>query len=114
LDYLGSITLRNKRKIYKTSAGFKVVTIDRHSEEYHRVFKKSDISFLREILKNKSVTVKEAVELVSDYIESGEIDIKYEYGHKLQYYIQDMILILVVIYKYNYRKNGNEYTYSIE
>ncbi len=111
MELLGEITLRNKHRIYGDGQGFRVVSCKEYGIEHVQVIPSQNIDRLMELSHGRTVTAPQAASLFGACC--GDLDLPYTYGYKLQYYVQEMLLVLVATGKATMSKKGRRYVYHI-
>jgi len=111
VEFLKEITLRNNHRVYSSDEDFRVVSVKERGVEYTRIIPSENIERLIQLCKGKTVTVKQAAILFG--ANCDDLDLPYTYGHKFEYYVQDMLLVLVANGKAKIDKKSRSYIYHI-
>ncbi len=109
-QYIGKVTLIGTRFIYKYDDVYEI----EYTKNENTMIRKIENSFIQhvyKISKGKVLDVKKAIQLLNT--SPKEISLPYEYGHKQQYYIQDILIVLVAIGCAIISKEGQKYIYTI-
>ena len=84
---------------------------NKNRERYSRLISYRDVERIHKLFRNKTVTVKEAQEFVESILD--KLDTTYWGGYKLYYYVQSVLLILVVTNRAIREKDGNTSYYTV-
>lgn len=108
---LGEVTLRNPRRVFADGATFVVESEDRRGAVYRTRVPTSVVAALHTIVGGQEVSAAEAADLLEPV--ARELGIPYTYGHKLRFYAQDVLIVLIARGDATLRKLGREYRYSV-
>ncbi|OHB79962.1 MAG: hypothetical protein A2Z25_08340 [Planctomycetes bacterium RBG_16_55_9] len=111
IELIKEITLRNKHYIYRDGDNFRAVSVKKQGVEYVNIIPSENIQILNQLCQDKTVTKDKATIFFGANCDN--LDLPYTYGHKLKYYVQDMLLILVAIGKATINKKGRGYLYHV-
>jgi hypothetical protein len=109
--YLGAVTLRNERHIYEEGNAYYVEETDKHGRVYKEAIPGQAVAFLRETLGGTTATVEDALEALEPV--AGTLGLPYTYGHKLKFYAQNVLLVLVAKGEADVEQQGRAYHYTI-
>lgn len=110
---IGEIRLKNLRLIYESPSEYVVVQIDRHGNRHEQDIPKVVAETVANILEGEQISVDEATGILEPMIDDGIFQTPFTYGHKLHYYVQDDLLVLVAIGRAERRKGGRAFVYRI-
>jgi hypothetical protein len=110
-EFLKAIQLRNPRAIYRDEEGFVVEQDDPRGRKYSSTIPIFIVDYVYAHLKGKRVIVEDAEELLAP--KAAEFSLPYRGGYKLQFYAQDVLLVLVALDKAKLIKDGRRYLYDI-
>jgi hypothetical protein len=108
---IDTIKLRNKREVYELDDGYRVDHVDGHGSKHQRRIPDRVADFCAEKFSGQEVTVKEAKKLVQRHAQ--RLDLPFTYGHKLKFYAQKVLIVLVASGGATMRKEGNQYAYAV-
>ena len=108
-ELIGEFTLRNSRKIYRKGNNYIVEQTDRNGTRYTVDVSHSLAKSLALELTGHTVTKNQA----ADALKLIPGDKPYDYGYKLDFYAQDVLLVLVSLDMADFEKIGRGYQYTI-
>ena len=108
---IGNLKLRNERQVYWDEGNYLVAEIDPKGTEYRSPISVAAVERLYENCKGHTVTSAEASEKVAAFARAMQLP--YYYGHKLEHYTLNMLVVLVVTGKANFWKEGRSYQFAI-
>ena len=110
--YVGTVTLRNEHEVYETVDNYIIESpMGKGGNISKRVFNKNPINTFHEFLKKSEYTVEEVATKIKNSPYHNLL--RYQYGHKQNFEIQDILICIVAIGKGSYRKEGRKYYYKI-
>ena len=110
-EFLKTLELRNRRKIYRDGSNFLIKHEDSKGQMHSRSIPSFVVDYLFIQLKGKRVIRDDAQEILEP--KAAEFNLPYHYGHQLGYYAQDVLLMLVALDKATMTKEGRRYLYTI-
>jgi hypothetical protein len=108
---VGEVQLRNLYGVYRCHDAFEVESTDRSGRRYIERFPLPVAAHLRTALAGRIVAVEEAAELLE--LAAVKLEIPYTYGHKLRFYTQSVLIILVACGQATCKKDGRRYLYTV-
>lgn len=110
MKLIGKIKLRNEYEVYKEMNTIVIRNkIGKGTDISERRVEIKLIEKVYDILKNKSISIKEACSILKRY----RLGFKYSYGYKFQFEVQDILISLVALDRGTLRKEDRKYVYSI-
>ena len=108
---LAEVKLRNAYRIYQDGSGYVVESEDKHGRIYQERVSRETVTYLHDACRGRVVTKEEA----ADRLERGATSLRlpYTYGFKLQFYTQNVLLVLVALGDAHMEKNGRAYHYEV-
>ena len=110
---VGEIRLRNLYSVYVSGPRYVVVQKDRHGDLHEQNIPKKVVDKVAGLLDGEQVSVAEAFEILEPMVDEGIIQLPFRYGHKLHFYIQNILLVLVATGRAERRKGGRAFLYYI-
>ena len=112
LKLVGKVILRNAYRVVLDLEGdYKVTHKDARGAEYSQDVAAKVVRYVQRECRGKTVSVAEAKNVLEDA--PRELPVPYEYGQKLQYYAQSVLIVLVATRQASYAKVGQRYDYTI-
>lgn len=108
---IGELTLRNDRRVYESGNAYWVVQVDRHGTEHAQEITSNVIEYVGRRLAGQEVAVEDAVEVLSEAV--TRLRLPFSYGHKLRFYVQDVLIVLVALDRADLRRVGPRFFYDI-
>jgi hypothetical protein len=109
---IGKVVLRNDYRIYSDAeADYKVVHQDRRGAEYSQFVASAVAEYVRRKSRGRSVTVAETQRLLERA--PKRLQVPYDFGFKLQFYAQAVLLVLVALRQASYKKVGQRFEYTV-
>lgn len=98
-------------RVYTGPDGYRVVQEGKHEEEYSHFIQSNVVEFLQERFECCRISAEEASfaleEVATDY------HLPYTYGHKLRYYAQSALLVLVARGHASIEKERQKFLYTV-
>ncbi len=110
-EQIGRFKLRDWHEFYDRGDDYECVVIDPHDERHSRLIPRSYVDDARRVLSGGEWSVNEARQAL---LETAVRKVwKFRKGHKYQYYVQDILLILVSLGDAVHREKGRAYWYEV-
>ena len=112
LKLVGEIILRSAYRILADSEGnYRVTHQDCHGAEYCQAVAVKVARYVQRKCQGETVTVAEA----RSVLESApkELEVPYDYGYKLGFYAQSVLLVLVATRQAEYSKIGQRFDFTV-
>lgn len=109
---MGTVTLRNPYRVGLNSNGdYKVTSKSSRGAGYSQEVAATVVDYVYKQCRGRTVTVADA----KDLLEHAPKTLRgpFDYGYKLQFYAQDVLLVLVAIGRASYLKCGSRFEYTI-
>jgi hypothetical protein len=110
-ELIGEVQLRNLRRIFREGGNYRVEQIGTREQIYSKQIKNEVVEYLRNKLLNCQVTSEEAANALKPVC--NRFNLPYTYGDQLNYYAQEVLVVLVALGKAGIKKKGRGYLYSI-
>ncbi len=113
IKFIGEVELRNSRRVYYQEDSYRVEQINPNREKvtYSDDIPDKAVEYLYNQLKGRKVTPKDASTVLQAVAKN--FNLPYNYGHKLDYYAQEVLVVLVALGKASLSKEGRGYFYTI-
>ena len=113
IKFIGEVELRNSRRVYYQEDSYRVEQINPNREQvtYSDDIPDKAVEYLYNQLKGCKVTPKDASTVLQAVAKN--FNLPYNYGHKLDYYAQEVLVVLVALGKVSLSKDGRRYFYTI-
>jgi hypothetical protein len=109
---IGKVVLRNAYRVHEDAEGnYKVTHKDGRGAEYSQDVAAKVVEYVRKKLYGETVTVKDAASLLEDA--PARLELPYQYGYKLNFFSQGVLVVLVAIRQASYVKSGQRFDYTI-
>jgi hypothetical protein len=109
---IGKVTLKNAYRVLEDAEGdYKVTHKDARGAEYSQDVAADVVNYLYKHLRGETVAVADAMRVLEDAAE--ELDLPYQYGFKLQFYTQNVLVVLVALRQASYKKAGQRFEYTL-
>lgn len=109
-ELLGSVTLRNQRNVYLDGRSYLVEQIGR-GQLYTVQVARAVVDHLQSVLAGRVVTVEDAAAELEPIAERFRLP--YTYGHKLQFYVQDALVVMVARGTADFEQVGRRFLYTV-
>ncbi|MGD9651263.1 MAG: hypothetical protein AB7I96_02305 [Candidatus Dadabacteria bacterium] len=109
--FLVQYQLRNPHRIYKCRVGYKCVSIDPNGVEYSIKIHKKTVENALQALRGREWSVNTATVKLEPLAEADNW--KIHYGHKLGFYVQDILLVIAAKGDGEFHRAGRGYTYIV-
>ncbi len=113
IKFIGQVELRNHRRVYYQEDSYRVEQINPNREQVTYSYDIPDkaVEYLYNQLKGCKVTPEDASTILKPVAKS--LNLPFNYGHKLDYYAQEALVVLVALGKASLSKEGRGYFYTI-
>jgi hypothetical protein len=111
--FIGQVELRNSHRVYYQEDSYRVEQINPNREQVTYSYDIPDkaVEYLYNQLKGRKVTPEDASTVLKPVAKN--LNLPYTYGHKLDYYAQEALVVLVALGKASLTKEGRAYFYTI-
>ena len=110
-ELLAEIKLRNAYRIYEEGNGYVVESEDKHGRVYQERVTNETATYLQDSCRGRVVTCEEAASCLERA--AASLRLAYTYGYKLQFYTQNVLLVLVARGDAHAEKVGRAYHYEV-
>jgi hypothetical protein len=113
IKFIGQVELRNSRRVYYQEDSYRVEQINPNREQVTYSYDIPDkaVEYLYNKLKGCKVTPKDAATVLQPVAKN--LNLPYNSGHKIDYYAQEGLVVLVALGKASLTKEGRAYFYTI-
>ena len=113
IKFIGQVELRNSRLVYYLEDYYRVEQVNTRKEQkrYSDDIPDQAVEYLYNQLKGRKVTPEDASTVLKPVAKN--LNLPYTYGHKLDYYAQEALVVLVALGKASLTKEGRAYFYTI-
>jgi hypothetical protein len=113
IKFIGQVELRNSRRVYYQEDSYRVEQINPNREQVTYSYDIPDkaVEYLYNKLKACKVTPKDAATVLQPVAKN--LNLPYNSDHKLDYYAQEALVVLVALGKASLTKEGRAYFYTI-
>ncbi|MEG4803135.1 hypothetical protein QUB63_25000 [Microcoleus sp. ARI1-B5] len=113
IKFIGQVELRNHRRIYYQEDYYRVEQVNPRKEQktYSDDIPDKVVEYLYNQLKGRKVTPEDASTVLKPV--ANNLNLPYTYGHKLDFYAQEVLVVLVALSKASLTKEGRAYFYTI-
>ena len=113
IKFIGQVELRNSRLVYYLEDYYRVEQVNPRKEQkrYSDDIPDQAVEYLYNQLKGRKVTPEDASTVLQPVAKN--LNLPYTYGHKLDYYAQEALVVLVALGKASLTKEGRAYFYTI-
>ena len=109
---IGKVALRNAYHVLEDTEGnYKVTSKDARGAEYSQDVAAKVAEYVGNQLRGKTVVVADAVSLLEDA--PARLELPYQYGYKLHFYSQSVLIVLVATKQASYKRNGQRFEYTM-
>lgn len=108
---IAKVALRNEYAVYECSDHYEVEATQAHGTRYIDEVPNEAVELLKAELKGRSVTVEEAADALE--LAAEHLSLPYAYGHKLKFYAQTVLVVLVALTVASHEKAGRRFLYTI-
>ncbi len=110
---IDEVIVNRAYRVYSTPRGcFKVVNRNNHGAEYTQSVVAAVVKYVQQKLRGRTVSVEETKELLETA--PASLKLPYSYGHKLRFYAQSALLILVALEKASHKRSGRKFLYTVK
>lgn len=110
-EFLDEIELRNTHRVFRDGGDYLVEQEDRRGQLHATKVSQQTLDYLYEALKGETVNAAEAADVLEGV--SSRLALPYTYGHKLQFYAQSVLLVIVALGNAYVEKEGRGYVYTV-
>lgn len=113
IRFIGEVELRNHRRVYYLQDFYRVeqVNSNREQKTYSCDIPDKVVEYLYNQLKGRTVRKKDASTVLKPV--ANELNLPYSDRHQLDYYAQEVLVVLVALGKASLSKEGRAYFYTI-
>ena len=113
IKFIGQVELRNSHRVYYQQDSYRVEQINQNREQVTYSYDIPDkaVEYLYNQLKGCKVTPEDASTVLKPVAKN--FNLPYKYGHKLDYYAQEVLVVLVALGQAILTKEGRAYFYTI-
>ena len=113
IKFIGEVELRNHRRVYYLQDFYRVEQVNPNREQVTYSYDIPDkaVEYLYNQLKGRKVRTKDASTVLEPV--ANELNLPYSDSHKLDYYAQEALVVLVALGKASLSKEGRGYFYTI-
>ena len=111
-EYIGKVTLRNTRDVFKDHKIYIVKCKSKREEIKSISIRKELVDYVFSKFSGKELIVEDIEYFLEREDVFKKFKIPFEYGFKLHFYAQDILIILVALNKATLKKRGNRYFYQ--
>jgi hypothetical protein len=113
IKFIGQVELRNHRRVYYQNDSYRVEQINPTREQVTYSYDIPDkaVDYLYNQLNGCIVTPEEASTVLKPVAKN--LNLPFTCGHKLDYYAQEVLVVLVALGKASLSKEGRRYFYTI-
>ena len=113
IKFIGEVELRNHRRVYYLQDFYRVEQVNPNRKEVNHSYDIPDkaVEYLYNQLNGRRVTTKDASTVLKPVAKS--LNLPYSYDHQLDYYAQEVLVVLVALGKASLSKEGRGYFYTI-
>ena len=113
IKFVGQVELRNRRRVYYQEDCYRVEQVNPNREQVTYCYDIPDkaVEYLYNELKGYKVTKEDASSVLKPVAKN--LNLPFTYGHKLDYYAQEALLVLVALGKARLSQEGRGYFYTI-
>lgn len=106
---IGTVRLRKERKVERSADTYRVTSITPRKAEFAQSIDGEVVRHLAATLAGKTVTVEDA----EKELRTSGLRLPYQYGYKLHFFAQDILIILVASGQASQTKVGRRFEYHI-
>jgi len=107
--HIAVVTLRNKYRVDREAETFRVWSANQRGADFGQTVEGKVVRYLANALQGQTVTVPEAERAL---VKSG-FSLPYRYGHKLHFFAQTVLIVLVATRRASHRPVGRGFEYDI-
>ncbi|MEG4319879.1 MULTISPECIES: hypothetical protein [unclassified Microcoleus] len=113
IKFIGQVELRNSRRVYYLEDFYRVEQVNPNREQVTYSYDIPDkaVEYLYNQLKGRKVRTKDASTVLKPV--ANELNLPYSDSHQLDYYAQEVLVVLVALGKASLSKEGRGYFYTI-
>jgi hypothetical protein len=106
---IGTVKLRNKYEVHRNADTFRVSSGTQRGADFGQTVDGKIIRYLASVLQGQTVTVPEA----ESALRKSGLKLPYSYGHKLHFFAQDALVVLVATGNASHRRVGRGFEYDV-
>ncbi len=110
-EFLSEFELRNTHRVFRDGGDYLVEQEDGRGQLHTTKVGQQTVDYLREALKGERVNAEEAADVLEGA--ASGLALPYTYGHKLRFYAQSVLLVLVALGDAYLDKEGRGYVYTV-
>jgi hypothetical protein len=107
--HIGVVKLRRIYHVDRKADTFHIWSATERGADFGQAVEGKIVRYLAKTLQGQTVTVPEAASALL----KSEIGLPYEYGHKLRFFAQNVLVVLVASKQASHRKVGNKFEYDL-
>ncbi|WP_377477774.1 MAG: hypothetical protein P2A85_04365 [Microcoleus anatoxicus] len=113
IKFIGQVELRNSHRVYYQQDSYRVEQINQNREQVTYSYDIPDkaVEYLYNKLKGRKVTPKDASTVFNPVAKN--FNLPFTYGHQLDFYAQEVLVVLVALGQASLSKEGRAYFYII-
>jgi len=113
IKFLGQVQLRNRRRVYYQENSYRVEQVNPNREQVTYSYDIPDkaVEYLYNELKGYKVTKEDASNVLKPVAKN--LKLPFTYGHKLDFYAQEILVVLVALGKARLSQEGRAFFYTI-
>lgn len=108
---VGEVQLRNHYRIYDEGFQYLVEGENDHGQTHGQYVSVGVVEYLHRALAGQLVRVEDAEGVLGPV--ARQLVLPYTYGHKLHFYAQDVLIVLVALNRARVSKEGRRYLYRL-
>lgn len=110
IKFIGQVELRNSHRVYYLEDSYRVEQINPKKTYSYDIPDKA-VEYLYNKLKGRKVTPKDASTVFNPVAKN--FNLPFTYGHQLDFYAQEVLVVLVALGQASLSKEGRAYFYII-
>ena len=106
---IGTVRLRKERKVERSADTYRVTSITPQKAEFGQSIDGKIVRHLAKALAGQTVTVEDA----EKELRNSGLRLPYQYGYKLHFFAQDILIVLIASGQASQSKVGRRFEYHI-
>src|SRR5438093_10278734 len=106
---IGVVTLRNEYHVHREADIFRVWSATERGADFGQTVDGKIVRYLANALQGQTVTVTEAESTLA----KSDLPLPYKYGHKLHFFAQTVLVVLVATRTASHRRVGRGFEFEI-